>query len=128
MSLGYWFFQIQFESDFRLQGKSEIDIQISVWTFFLPRKHNIILIFIFSIIVIIRYNRDDFAVEMLTTVSEENIFPMVNINGREVMRTAKMMMMRMLVMIMMMVTSIMFMTLMMIITMFIKLLMIRTSF
>ena len=65
-------------------------------------------------IVIIRYNRDDFAVEMMTTVSEENIFPMVNINGREVMRTVKMIMMQMLVMIMMIVTSIIFMTLMMI--------------
>jgi len=32
-----------------------------------------------------RYNREDFAVEMLTTVSEENIFPMVNINGRQVL-------------------------------------------
>ena len=66
--------------------------------------------------------------EMLTTVSEENIFPMVNINGREVMRTVKMIMMQMLLMIMIIVTLIMFMTLMMIITMFIKLLMIRTSF
>ena len=32
-----------------------------------------------------RYNRRDFAVELFTTVSEENIFPMVNLNGRQVM-------------------------------------------
>ena len=31
-----------------------------------------------------RYNRRDFAVELFTTVSEENIFPMVNLNGRQV--------------------------------------------
>ena len=52
--------------------------------------------------IIIRYNRDDFAVETLTTVSEENIFPMVNVNGRQVMMTATMTMMTMRMMMMMM--------------------------
>ena len=83
------------------------------------------------VIVIVRYNRDDFAVEMLTTVSEENIFPMVNINGRQVVMMSVMMIMlrrmtmrkrmvmiimtRMLVMITLIATLVMFMT------MFIKL-------
>ena len=41
-------------------------------------------IFLLMQIQIFRYNRRDFAVELFTTVSEENIFPMVNLNGRQV--------------------------------------------
>ena len=83
------------------------------------------------VIVIVRYNRDDFAVEMLTTVSEENIFPMVNINGRQVVMMLVMMIMlrrmtmrkRMVMIIMtrMLVLITLIATLVMIMTMFIKL-------
>ena len=85
----------------------------------------------FIVIVIVRYNRDDFAVEMLTTVSEENIFPMVNINGRQVVMMLVMMIMlrrmtmrkRMVMIIMtrMLVLITLIATLVMIMTMFIKL-------